>query len=184
VLIIPINSISDFQNTIDLDNTNILQHFHEELISEQQPFFLMIDSDENDFIKIEDNEVTLDKFMILQSSENDYEIYVDFFFTKKETEKIEDFKKLIRMKKKNLDNFEIKINDYNIYHNYYYEEENIELETFLTIFDDQNIDFFIISFISNSQNKRIIEEFEIYKTLEKNITQRKFVLIDSKKKNQ
>ena len=88
VLIIPINSISDFQNTIDLDNTNILQHFHEELISEQQPFFLMIDSDENDFIKIEDNEVTLDKFMILQSSENDYEIYVDFFFTKKETEKI------------------------------------------------------------------------------------------------
>lgn len=79
------------------------------------------------------------------------------------------------MKKKNLDNFEIKINDYNIYHNYYYEEENIELETFLTIFDDQNIDFFIISFISNSQNKRIIEEFEIYKRLEKNITQRKFV---------
>ena len=181
VLIIPINSISDFQNTIDLDNTNILQHFHEELISEQQPFFLMIDSDENDFIKIEDNEVTLDKFMILQSSENDYEIYVDFFFTKKETEKIEDFKKLIRMKKKNLDNFEIKINEYNIYHNYYYEEENIELETFLTIFDDQNIDFFIISFISNSQNKRIIEEFEIYKRLEKNITQRKFVYYEFKK---
>ena len=83
MLIIPINSISDFQNTIDLDNTNILQHFHEELISEQQPFFLMIDSDENDFIKIEDNEVTLGKFMRLQSSENDSEIYVDFFLQKR-----------------------------------------------------------------------------------------------------
>ncbi len=92
VLIIPINFISDFQNTIDLDNTNILKHFDKELISEQQPFFLMIDSEEKDFIKTEDNEVTFGKFMRLQSSENDYEIYVDFFFTKKETEKIEDFK--------------------------------------------------------------------------------------------
>ena len=54
VIIIPINSILDFKKDIEIDEQNILNHFNNALIIEEQPFFLFIDDDENDFIKTED----------------------------------------------------------------------------------------------------------------------------------
>ena len=101
VIIFPINSFSEFENDLKSDGKNVLADFNEDLIDEQQPFFLLIDSEENDFIKTYETEVTIDKYLELKRKEIDFEIFSEINLLKEQTHKIEKFKKCI-LNKKNL----------------------------------------------------------------------------------
>lgn len=98
IIIFPINSFSEFENDLKSD---VLADFNEDLIDEQQPFFLLIDSEENDFIKTYETEVTIDKYLELKRKEIDFEILSEINLLKEQTHKIEKFKKCI-LNKKNL----------------------------------------------------------------------------------
>lgn len=148
VIIIPINSILDFKKDIEIDEQNILNHFNNSLIIEEQPFFLFIDGDENDFFKTEvgKNKIDYKKYLKLRREEIDFEIFVKLEFKKNEADKINLFKDLIINKEKNIDDFKIEINENNFYSKIL-GVENTKLEMFLKIFDDESIDFFEVSFL-------------------------------------
>lgn len=176
VLIIPINSFSEFENDIVINEKNILAHF-ESLIPEMQPFFLLIDSEEEDFVQNENSEVSLNKFLQLRRLEKDFEINIKFEIKKEEIDKIEAFKKLVLNKNENSDMFEIMIYNLNIYISVIRKEK---INNFLEIFDNKNYDSFDISFVSITQNANFREEFESYKILDKNIREKKFRIFDFK----
>ena len=50
VVILPIQSISDFQSIIEQDGKDIFEPFND-LTEEQQPFFLIIDTEKEDFVQ-------------------------------------------------------------------------------------------------------------------------------------
>ena len=200
VIIIPINSILDFKKEIEIDEQNILNHFDKSLIIEEQPFFLFIDYEENDFIKTEDigsvsigedpkgnfcivgenKIIDFEKYLKLRREEIDFEIFVEFKFKKNQTDNINLFKELIINKEKNLDDFKIEINENNLYSKIL-GIENTKLEIFLRIFEDESIDCFNVSFLSISQNGRARDEFVIYEELKDSIREKKFILYELQK---
>ena len=179
VIIFPINSFSEFENDLKSDGKNVLADFNEHLIDEQQPFFLLIDSKENDFIKTYETEVTIDKYLELKRKEIDFEIFSEINLLKEQTHKIEKFKKCILNKKKSSDDFTIIINGQK--YETKFGKENKKLETFLSIFEDEEIDLFNISFLSINQNGKYSEEIEIYHNYKQNISDLKFICYEFKK---
>ena len=170
VLIIPIDSFENFQAIINEEEKNCLSHF-ECLIPEQQPFFIFITNDENDFIK---KEVKSDDILLKKrySFKEYYELYnelerneIDFELTFRiemhDKEEIKIFKNLVLEKKKNLDDFEIIIN---LRSNYItlYGQENINLEDYLKILDEDNLDFTVFLVLINQNSKIIEEHFSYY----------------------
>ena len=190
ILIIPINSISDFKKIIESDEEkNILAHFNNSLTPEQQPFFFFIDSDyTNVDFNINDYTVkknfVLERYYQLKRLEIDFEIYFDIVIKGKDKTKIEILKNLLLQKKKNLDDFRITINQIFIYQNLFGEEIE-ELETFLeNIFVDSNTtNTFRISLVLINQNSDFIKELREYEKLEKEIVNVKFSYYYLKKEN-
>ena len=179
-LLIPINSISDFEKSVECDEKNILEHFNMILINEQQPFFLLIDSDENDFARYENiDEVTLEKIFEFKRKEIDFEISVDIIL-KNKVEELDILKNLLLDKKKNKDDFEIRINEiYN--YQMIYGEENIELLQFIQILEDKNIEIFKISIVSFNQNTPFIDEFNKYQLFKDDSLKIKIIYFEFKK---
>ena len=139
VVIIPVNSISDFENILEQDGKDILEPFRE-LNEEQQPFFLIIDSDENDFnenksyIKLkysekEKNEFDYHKFneeitkKIIENKrkECDFQLKMDFII--EIDDKISSFMEYISKLKESQRDFEIFVNN-QLYYQYLYNVEN------------------------------------------------------------
>ena len=179
-LLIPINSISDFEKSVECDGKNILEHFNMNLINEQQPFFLLIDSDENDFVRYENiDEVTLETIFEFKRKEIDFEISVDIIL-KNKVEELDILKNLLLDKKKNKDDFEIRINEiYN--YQIIFGEENIELLQFIQIFEDKNIEIFKISILSFNQNTPLIDEFNKYQLFKDDSLEIKIIYFEFKK---
>ena len=140
-IIIPINSISDFMTTIEQNGKDIFSPFNE-LPEEQQPFFLIIDKENNDFkcYKIveklensfkEDNQnyasfkdSIANRILQYKREEKDFQLKINFIIY--EIEKIETFKQLILKKKNSNDDFEIYVNNKLFYQNLY-NTENINI---------------------------------------------------------
>ena len=135
VIIIPIKSISDFKNQIELDGKDIFLPFAE-LTEEQQPFFLIIDEEKNDFneykevIKLqysekEDNgmdythfsEEISKKILEHKRKDNDFQIKIDFIIY--EVNNINKLKEYMLKKKNKNDDFEVYVNDKLFYRNLY-----------------------------------------------------------------
>ena len=182
VIIIPINSISDFEKSICQDETNIFKHFiDKKLYNEKQPFFMLFDYDEKDFIKeISSDEVTIEKFFELKRKEIDFDISAEILYEKElnAPEKLENLKNLFIKKKNNKDDFEIIVNTTNIYINIF-GEENVELEKFLKVFDDESVDIFIISLVTYNQTTKFRDELKTLKSLK--IVTLKFIIWKFKK---
>ena len=119
ILIIPINSISNFKKIIESEEEkNILAHFNNSLTSETselQPFFFFIDYDYTNVDFIINNVIVkknfvLERYYQLKRLEIDFEIYFDMVIKGKDKAKIEILKNILLQKKKNLDDFRITIN--------------------------------------------------------------------------
>lgn len=177
VLIIPIDSISEFIKTIKIKEKNILEHFNI-LISEQQPFFIFYDYESNDFTKkeINPNKESINAiFLELNRKEIDFEISIDIIVKKEEIEKIQILKSLLINKKKRLDEFEMHINDnYNFLYQIFLGEENMNLETFFGYFYNKNDEFFNIHLQLINQNSEFLDELKIYEKI--GIINLKFIL--------
>ena len=127
VIIIPIKSISDFHNKIEQDGYDIFEPFND-LTEEQQPFFLIIDEDKDDFIEyqalievgystINKEEFDYKKFNgdivnyinSYKRKEYDYELKIDFII--EINEKINTFKEYISYLNTDKGDLEIYINN-------------------------------------------------------------------------
>ena len=197
VIIIPIKSFERFIEDIEYTdkmknlNKNILLHFNKFLIPEQQPFFLLIDNDENDFnkrifnyqIKKDDDsnkdnnfvETIINTYKKFQRKESDFEITTTIILEKKDSDKIKDFKDLILKKKNIYDDFEIIINKK--YYRFLYGQESCEIQKFFEIFEGKDETFIILLIIIN-ENMKLEEELEIYKKLEVKLEQIEFKVFD------
>lgn len=141
---------------------------------------MFIDNDENDFIIKTTDKIDFKNYMKLRREEIDFEIYIKFRFKKNDVYQINLFKNLIINKEKNLDDFEIKIN--NIY--FYCRKlgvENTKVDISFKIFEEKSIDIFYVSFLSNSQNGKIRDEFYVYDKLKDLIIEKKFILYELQK---
>jgi len=189
VVIIPITSIIEFINTLEpiddneYEERNILNHFNKGLIQDQQPFFLFIDYDERDFLKeifIVEKEFVFVRFYRGQRLGLDLEINLEIKIKKEDTNKINILKNILLKRKKNFDDFELIINEINIYQ-ILYGDEIIELESFLEIFNDPTISVFNISLTLINQNSDFLEELAEYEKIENEIIKVKFYYYSLKK---
>ena len=179
VIIIPINSISDFQKTIESKDKNeykeknILQHFNKSLNFTLQPFFILIDFYEKDFIieslVIEKNFV-LSKYYQLKRIGTDFEIVFTININRNGQDKIDIFKNIVLTKKKKLDDFSLSINEQYYYNILFEKEDLIELDKLLKVFDDKYIDVFKITLVLINQNSNFSEELVEYEKLEREIS--------------
>ena len=177
VIIIPINSILDFKNTIERkdkkEEKNILEHFQKGLNFHQQPFFMLIDYNENDFIiepyEIEKNFV-LSKYYQLKRIGTDFEIVFTININRNDQDKIDIFKNIVLTKKKKMDDFNISINEQYFYNILFEKEDLIELDKLLKVFDDKYIDVFKITLVLINQNSNFSEELIEYEKLEREIS--------------
>ena len=193
VVIIPINSFSDFTNIIGPKNNkeneekNILQHFQKNLDKNQQPFFMLVDFNENDFVKelveeVEKNFV-LSKYYELKRLGIDFEIVLSFKIKTKDKETIRFLKDILVKKKQNYDDFEIKINQKIVYKMFCGKEEIIELDKFFNNLEKEVIELLKIELILINQNSNFSEELLDYEKLEKEITEVTFINYNFKKDN-
>ena len=192
VIIVPINSISDFQKTIEpkdkneYEEKNILHHFNKSLNFSVQPFFILIDYYEKDFIiephVIEKNFV-LSKYYQLKRLGTDFEIVFLININSEDKDKINIFKNIVLTKKKNNDDFDISINGKYFYNISLGNEELIGLEEFLEVFDNKTINSFKITLVLINQNSIFSEELTQYEKLEREITEVTFNYYYLKKEN-
>ena len=179
VLIIPIKSISDFQKIIESEEEkNILAHFNNSLTPEQQPFFLFIEDDYSytDFTKksfIVKKNFVLERYYQVIRLERDFEISFNFYIKGNDKEKIQTLKNILLEKKKNLDDFNLVINE-NYYQNLFGEETE-KLESFLeNNFVDNNNKDYKISLVIINQNSDFMKELGEYEKLEREIKRVQF----------
>ena len=185
VLIIPIYSIVDFMKSIGIlkvkeyEEKNILGKFNSELIPEQQPFFMFIDYEENDFsketISIEKENV-FSGFYRAKRLEFDIDLRLEMNIKREDTDKIEILKNIVLYKKKIGDDFEISVNDAKYFYQHLYGEETKKLESFFSeIFEDRDIYIFKISLILINQNSDFLDELGKYEKLEREIINVDFI---------
>lgn len=184
VLIIPINSILDFINSIGIfdnkkfEEKNIFHHFNK-LNREEHPFYMFIDYEETDFLK-ENETIEKDCFLkkyyqLKRDDDKDYDISFEINIKKEDNKKIEILKNILLKKKKNKDDFEISINEKYFYQNLF-EEENKNLDIFLSdVFEDIAINIFKISLVLINQNSDFLEELREYEKLEREIIKINFI---------
>ena len=142
VIIIPISSVENFKNTIENEDKDILSYFND-LTEEQQPFFLFIDENINDFFEYKSviqlknskenkNEPDYEKFndeiiqriIYCKREEYDYQLKLDFMILL--NEKIKILKEyILKLQKKN-DYFEVYLNG-QIFYQFYFGSENIDI---------------------------------------------------------
>ena len=180
-IIIPIKSISNFNNIITENDKDIFSVFNE-LNEEKQPFFLIIDENQNDFIEnkenisvktSDDDKEKLDYFRFIgeifdkikenKRLEKDFQLKIDLDLNSKI--KLDKFKEYINKKKNNNEDFEIFINNH-LFYQYLFGIENIDiilLEEKIeeNINSDRNIDISLIIYNINLTESFDYEIFEI-----------------------
>ena len=149
IVILPIKSFSDFTARIEQEGKDFLASFND-LNEENQPFFLIIDEDINDFNKNIEKEELEEIINMTEKYEKEYEENVYNKFMNRIAKKIFDYKSIekyfevkiefciyelkeiellkecILNKKNNNDDFEFYINNV-LYYKYLYGLENIEM---------------------------------------------------------
>ena len=182
VVIIPIYSIYDFEQSIELKDEilygeqNIMKHF-QELYNDEQPFFLLIDYDEDDFYKeifIVDKEFVFKRFYNSKRLNVDFDIRFQINIKKEDKNKIDILKKALLKKKKYGDDFEISINDRYFYQNFHGDETK-NLESFYEAFEELNTNIFKIVLTLINQNSDFLEELIEYEKLEREIISVEFI---------
>ena len=198
VVILSIQSISDFQSIIEQDGKDIFEPFND-LTEEQQPFFLIIDTEKEDFAQykafievknsVEDEKVLdyqkfnddiIHNIISFKRKEYDFELKFDFFIEL--LEKIKTFKEYVLRLKKDKDDFEIYVNN-ELYYQNLYNAENLDIldssnfeQKFETEIESKN-NILQISLILSNVN---ISEFnEYYELL--GITKAEFLIYEFKK---
>ena len=143
VVIIPIMSISYFENILEQEGKDILLPFNE-LIEEQQPFFLFIDANESDFNEYKSfielkysekekdeldyqnfNEEITKKIIEYKRKEFDFQINLDFII--EVDDKIKPFKEYILKLKDTKCDLEIFVNN-ELFYQYLYGAENFNIQ--------------------------------------------------------
>lgn len=182
VVIIPIYSIYDFEQSVEpkkiilYDEQNIMQHF-QNLQNDVQPFFLLIDYDEEDFYKeifIVDKEFVFKRFYNSKRLNVDFDIRFQINIKKEDKNKIDILKKALLKKKKYGDDFEISINDRYYYQNFHGDETK-NLESFYEAFEELNTNIFKIALTLINQNSDFLEELIEYEKLEREIISVEFI---------
>lgn len=197
VLIIPINSIEQFSETLKNREKNILSSFSI-LNPEQQPFFLFLDYEQADFsnkrISIKkymkeekNNRIFLDKILInkyleLQRKNKDFEYEIILEISKYDEANLETFKNLILKKKTNHDSFEITINE-EYFYQLLFEKESSDINEFLQIFQRDDLEGFYISLIIINLNSKLYEEVFYYEKLFDVLRDIQFIQYKFKKRN-
>lgn len=196
VLIIPINSIEQFNNSLKNDDKNILRSFSI-LNPEQQPFVLFLDYNQADFSnkrifiqfheEVKGKDIFLDtniinKYLELQRRNKDFELEISLLISKSNQISINTFKNLILKKKNNHDSFEIIINEVYFYQ-LLFDKESSDINDFLQIFQQDNIENFQISLTIINLQSKLYEEIFYYEKLFNDISDIQFIQYKFKKRN-
>jgi len=183
VLIIPIQSISSLKETLEQKGKDIFLPFNE-LTEEQQPFFLIIDDEGNDFTEYK-SEINLkysvkdekkvdygtfnDEIIqrVIQYRRKNYDYQLKLSFVLLEQEKIKILKDYLIKLKNNKDYFEIYIND-ELFYQFLFGSENFDIlkssdfeDKLIAEIISKNI-LHISIILFNINNIEFIEYYEIF----------------------
>ena len=142
VIILPIKSMSDFKTTIEQDENDIFERFND-LYIEEQPFFLFIGEEEDDFFEYKSeiilkklkndekefdyssfNEEIINNILNYKRKEIDFQLNVNFNI--KLIDKIKDLKEYCIKLRDNKEDFEMYINN-ELFYQSIYNVENIDI---------------------------------------------------------